>query len=73
MNIVASETTSIKELAEIVIDRFPTALTFGEARPGDVPSALVSPALAEKILGWRATTPFTAGVEHLLEDASGTV
>ena len=73
VNIVAPEMISIKELAEIVVDRFPTELTFGEARPGDVPSALVSPALAEKILGWHAATPFTAGVEHLLEDASGSV
>ncbi len=72
MNIVAPDMISIKELAEIVVERFPTDLTFGEARPGDVPSALVSPALAEKILGWHAITPFAAGVEHLLEDASDT-
>lgn len=70
INIVAPETTSIKELAELVVHRYPTELTFGEARPGDVPPALVSPALAEKILGWRAVTPFTVGLEHLLEDAS---
>ncbi len=70
MNILAPETTSIKELAELVVDRYPTDLTFGEARPGDVPPALVSPALAEQILGWRATTNFEAGLGHLLDDAS---
>lgn len=70
MNIVAPEVISIKELAELVVERFPTDLTFGEARPGDVPSALVSPALAEKILGWRAVTQFETGLGHLLEDES---
>lgn len=70
MNIVAPETTSIKELAELVVDRYPTELTFGEARPGDVPPALVSPALAETTLGWRATTPFDVGLGQLLEDES---
>ncbi len=70
INIVAAETTSIKELAEIVIDRYPTELTFTEARPGDVPPALVSPALAEKILGWHGVTSFETGFGHLLEDES---
>ncbi len=70
MNIVAPETISIKELAELVVHRYPTELTFGEARPGDVPPAMVSPALAEKTLGWHAGTPFTVGLEHLLEDES---
>ncbi len=70
LNIVAPEMISIKELADLVVDRFPTDLTFGEARPGDVPSALVSPALAEKILGWQAVTHFETGLGHLLEDES---
>ena len=70
MNILAPETTSIKELAELVVDRYPTDLTFGEARAGDVPPALVSPALAEQILGWRATTDFEVGLGYLLDDAS---
>ncbi len=68
LNIVASETTSIKELAELVVDRYPTDLTFGEARPGDVTPALVSASRAEEILGWRATTAFEAGLQPLLED-----
>jgi UDP-glucose 4-epimerase len=70
MNVVAPETTSIKELAKLIVDRFPTELTFGSARPGDVPPALVSPALAEKTIGWRATTSFEVGLRHLLEDES---
>ncbi len=68
MNIVAPETISIKELAELVVDRYPTDLSFGEARPGDVPPALVSAALAAEILGWQALTPFEAGLQHLLDD-----
>lgn len=70
LNIVAPETVSIKELAELVIQRYPTDLTFGEARPGDVPPALISSALAEKALHWKATTPFEVGIDHLLNDAS---
>ena len=68
MNILAPETTSIKELAELVVDRYPTELTFGEPRPGDVPSALVSPAFADKMLDWQARTPFEKGLRHLLDD-----
>lgn len=71
VNIVAPETTSIKELAELVVDRYPTELTFGEARPGDVPPSLVTSALAERVLGWRATTPFEEGLGRLLDDVAG--
>ena len=73
LNVVAPTTTSIKELAELVVDRYPTELTFGEARPGDVPPALVSPALAQEILGWRAVTPFETGLGKLLEDESDVI
>ena len=41
-NVVAPETTSVKELAGRVVDRHPTELTFGEARADDVPPALVT-------------------------------
>ena len=68
LNIVAPDTTSIKELAALVVDRYPTELTFGEPRPGDVPSALVSPAFADKMLDWQARTPFEKGLRHLLDD-----
>ena len=66
MNIVAPEMTSIKELAELVVHRYPTELTFGDARPGDVPSSVLSPALAQNTLGWQAVTPFEEGLGHLL-------
>ncbi len=65
VNVVAPETTSIKELAELIVGHYPTDLTFG-----DVPPALVSPALAKGILGWSGTTPFEVGIRHILEDES---
>ncbi len=70
LNVVAPETISVRELAELAVDRHPTELTFAEAHPGDVPPALVSPALAKKILGWRATTPLDMGLGQFLEDQS---
>ncbi len=71
LNVVAPETTSIKELAELVVARFPTELTFGEPRPGDVPPARVDPTAAGELLGWRAETTFAAGLERLLDDVAG--
>lgn len=67
LNVVASTTVSIKELAELVVARYPTDLTFAPARPGDVAPALVSPARAEKMLGWRALMPFEEGLSELLD------
>ena len=70
-NIVAPEMTSIKELAELVVHRHPTELTFGEARPGDVPPAEIDAKLAEQVLGWKAETLFEEGLGHLLDDDTG--
>jgi UDP-glucose 4-epimerase len=66
LNVVAPETTSIKTLAEGVVARFPTELTFGPARPGDVPPALVSADRAAEVLGWRAEVPFEEGLDELI-------
>jgi UDP-glucose 4-epimerase len=67
LNIVAPETTSIKELAELVVSRYPTELTFGPPRPGDVPPALVSPERAAGELGWRAQMSFESGLNELMD------
>jgi UDP-glucose 4-epimerase len=67
LNILAPETTSIKELAELVVARYPTELTFGPPRPGDVPPALVSPQRASEELGWRTVMPFEAGLTELMD------
>ncbi len=73
LNTVAPEAVSIKELAELVVARFPTELTFGPPRPGDVPPAAVSAAKAEELLGWKAETPFDEGLAELMDsvEASG--
>jgi UDP-glucose 4-epimerase len=67
LNTVAPESTSIKELAELVVERYPTELTFGEPRPGDVPPATVSAARIEEVLGWKAAMPFAKGLSELMD------
>ncbi|HEY7469799.1 MAG TPA: NAD-dependent epimerase/dehydratase family protein [Acidimicrobiia bacterium] len=66
LNVVAPETVTVRELAEMVVERFPTTLTFGEPRPGDVPPALVSAERAEQVLGWKAEMPFDRGLDELI-------
>jgi UDP-glucose 4-epimerase len=68
VNIVAPDIISIKELAEMVAARFGTEIQFGSARPGDVPSALVSHRRAEEVLGWRAEVAFENGLSDLIDD-----
>jgi len=65
-NVVAPETVTIKELAERVVERYPTELTFGEPRPGDVPPALVSAERAKEELGWQPYMPFSEGLDDLI-------
>ena len=67
LNTVAPETVSIKELAELVVARYPTELTFGEPRPGDVPPALVSADKIAEVLGWKAEMPFERGLSELMD------
>ena len=67
-NTVADETVSIKQLAEMVVERIPTELTFGQPRPGDVPPALVSSQRITDVLGWRAEMPFDQGLRHLIDE-----
>jgi UDP-glucose 4-epimerase len=66
INIVAPETVSIKELADLIVSRHPTEVEFGEPRAGDVPPAKVSAALAGDILGWTADVPFDRGIEEFI-------
>lgn len=67
LNTVAPRTVSIKELAELVVARYPTELAFGEARPGDVPPASVSAEKIAEMLGWKAQTPFETGLGELMD------
>jgi UDP-glucose 4-epimerase len=66
LNIVASRSVSIKELAELVIARYPTELFFAAARPGDVPPSIVSSKKALDLMGWEAVTPFEDGLADLM-------
>lgn len=66
LNIVAPETVSIKELAEAVVARHPTEISFGTPRPGDVVPALISSKRAYSTLGWKAEIPFEQGLDELM-------
>lgn len=70
LNIVAPELVSIKELAELVVARHPTELTFGPPRAGDVPPAKVSAERAADVLGWRAEMPFDKGLAEFMDGIS---
>ncbi|HEU4895601.1 MAG TPA: NAD-dependent epimerase/dehydratase family protein [Acidimicrobiia bacterium] len=67
LNIVAPKMITIKQLAEQVVARYPTELTFGDPRPGDVPSSYVSADRAEEVLGWKAEVAFEDGMAELFE------
>lgn len=67
LNTVAPETTTIKELAERVVHRYPTELVFGPPRPGDVPPALVSAKRIQQVLGWEPLMSFGAGLDELMD------
>ncbi len=67
LNVVAPEMVSIKMLAELVVARYPTDLTFGDPRPGDIAPAAVSADKAAEVLQWKAEVPFTAGLTELMD------
>jgi len=71
INIVSPETVSIKQLAEAVISRYPTEVTFGNPRPGDAAPAQVTSALAKEMLGWVPHVEFEMGIEELLDPSRG--
>lgn len=67
MNIVADETVTIRDLAEMIVAEAPTALTFGAPRPGDISPARVSSAKARDLLGWEPRVGFARGLRDLIE------
>lgn len=66
-NIVSPEEILIRQLAEMVVERFPTRIVFEEARAGDVPSARISAEKAQRVLGWKAVVPFHQGLGDLMD------
>jgi len=71
LNIVAPETVTIKQLAETVTARFPTEVSYGPSRKGEVPPALVSSERAGEVLEWNAEVDFAAGLDELIDDPGG--
>ena len=69
LNVVSPEMISIKQLADMVTERFPTEVTYGEPRPGDVASSYVSAARIGEVLGWKAEVSFEEGMAELLSVA----
>jgi len=67
-NVVADEVISIRDLAERVARTIPAEVTFGPARPGDVPSLRVTSERAQRELGWRARMAFDLGLERIIEE-----
>jgi UDP-glucose 4-epimerase len=67
-NLVGSEDTTIREIAETVRDIVgDVELTFTPGRSGDYAGAPVSGERAAADLGWTATTPFREGVRRYVE------
>lgn len=66
LNVVSPEMISIKQLADMVTERFPTEVTYGQPRPGDVAPSYVSAARIEEVLGWKAEVSFEEGMAELL-------
>ncbi|HEX6148085.1 MAG TPA: NAD-dependent epimerase/dehydratase family protein [Acidimicrobiia bacterium] len=66
LNVVSPEMISIKQLADMVTERFPTEVTYGQPRPGDVAPSYVSAARIAEVLGWKAEVSFEEGMAELL-------
>ncbi len=66
MNIVAQESISIRQLAELVAEEIPTKIEQVPARTGDVASATVNSEKAGKLIGWQAKVDFRTGLKALI-------
>jgi len=66
-NIMGSENISIRQLAEIIVERISTSIVYEEGRAGDIPSALVSSEKARSVLGWEPRVSFREGLSELVD------
>ena len=69
LNIVAPESISIKQLAELIMERLPTTVTYEPGRVGDVPFAPVSSQKAKEVLGWEPRMSFRDGLLELIQSS----
>jgi UDP-glucose 4-epimerase len=65
-NIVADTSYTIRELADAVVGRLPTEITYGQARMGDVASSRVTNRRARERLGWQPTISLEDGLDELI-------
>jgi UDP-glucose 4-epimerase len=64
-NLGGRETTTVRELAEIVRDEVAaTEIVHTDGRSGDLRGSVICSDLAERELGWRACTPLREGVRR---------
>ena len=67
LNIVSSEKITIKQLAEMVVAKIPTQISFGPSREGDISSSTVSAEKARQMLGWEPKKSFKKGLMDLID------
>jgi UDP-glucose 4-epimerase len=67
MNLVADESISIRHLADLVAERFPTEIRFGPTRPGDIHPAIIDSSRARELLGWVPRTNFRKGLFEIID------
>ena len=65
-NVVSDEEVTIRQLAELVVERLPTEIVYEPARLGDVPPAQVSSEKAQRAFGWVPRIAFRDGLLELL-------
>lgn len=66
-NVVSDEEVTVRQIAEMVVARFPTELKFEPARAAEVPSASVSNAKIKTMLNWQPQISFKDGLADLLD------
>jgi dTDP-glucose 4,6-dehydratase len=70
INIGTGKSTSIKTIAEMIIEKMGASkklITYIEDRPGQVLRHKSSTALAKKLLGWKAKTTLEKGLDKTIE------
>ena len=67
VNVVAQESVSVRQLAELIIAQAPAPLSFGNPRPGDISPARLSAVKAHDLLGWTPRVLFAHGLAELID------
>lgn len=65
-NLVADESVSVRQLAEMVVARIATTLTFAPGRAGEIAPALVANARVKAALGWTPRAVFAEGLDEMI-------